>query len=424
MKFRRNRAGCKLVLQATLSIALLGWNLGCKSHPVSPRQSPTEVASANLPLVGGQKAVRLQRLQSGDGSASEFLSVTLLPGRGMNVFQITAYLPGKGEVPLLASPSLPDALKVLNNGAADWNGNKSYSMGGAFLFPFANRILGPVRRDGQTGKPYVEAQWQGRTVRLAANSQGKAPGAPLHAMHGQLLAAKADHVDVASDPDGAHAVAHYHLVADGHWFSDNNLTITVTLTRDTITAEINAQNVGHQSEPVGIGWHPYFLLPSGVRANARLRVPALMRAEVNNYDDVFPTGKLMDVEGTPYDFLAAEGAPLPDKLMDDAFVKLQRMPDGHAASEIRDLSANYGMRITAMTPLIRAIQVYSPVDKSFIALEPQFNYADPFGSEWHGINTGMVTVESGKSVTWKTQLHLFQPANDMVGQAPHPKLDY
>ena len=73
-----------------------------------------------------------------------------------------------------------------------------------------------------------------------------------------------------------------------------------------------------------------------------------------------------------------------------------------------------------MSPQIRAIQVYSPVDKSFIALEPQFNYGDPFGKEWNGADTGMVTLAPGESVTWKVQLQLFQPANDLLGQAPHP----
>jgi len=40
------------------------------------------------------------------GTMPEFLSVTMLPGRGMNVLQIKAYIPGKGEVNLLASPSV------------------------------------------------------------------------------------------------------------------------------------------------------------------------------------------------------------------------------------------------------------------------------------------------------------------------------
>lgn len=412
-----------LVVAGAVSVAAMGWNIGCKSRPVPKPPSPTETASANLPEVGGQKAIELRREQSGDSSKPEFLSVTLLPGRGMNMFQITAYLPGRGETTLLASPPLSEAAKVLNGGPQDMNGDASYSMGGAFLFPFANRILGPLTTDKQSGQKYVLAKWQGRTVQLVANTHGKAPGAPLHAMHGQMLAAKAVSVRVVPDPDGAHATAVYHLVADGHWFSDNDVTITVTLTRDTVTATVSGKNVGQQSEPVGIGWHPYFLLPSGVRANARLHVPATMRAEVNNYDDVFPTGKLVDTLGTPYDFSATAGAPLPDKLMDDAFVKLQRTPQGYAVSDISDLGANYGMRITAMTPLVKVIQVYSPVDKGFVALEPQFNYADPFGKVWHGADTGMVTLAPGQAVTWQTQLQLFQPADEIVGQPPHPNVD-
>ncbi|HET9086875.1 MAG TPA: aldose 1-epimerase [Acidobacteriaceae bacterium] len=423
MKLGRCAAYRQVVLGGIFSAALLACITGCKSRPAPKPLSPTEKASASLPQVGGQKAIELRRLQSGDGSKPEFLSVTLLPGRGMNMFQITAYLPGRGETTLLASPHLSEAVQVLNNGPEDMNGDQSYSMGGAFLFPFANRILGPITTHRQNGEKFVTAKWHGRTVQLVANTHGKLPGAPLHAMHGQMLAAKAQTISVQADANGGHATAVYHLPADGHWFSDNEVTVTVTLARDTVTAVVSGKNIGQQSEPVGIGWHPYFLLPSGNRPNARLHVPASMRAEVNNYDDVFPTGKLVDTAGTPYDFTASLGAPLPDKLMDDAFVKLKRTPEGDAIAEIRDLGANYGMRVTAMTPLVKVIQVYSPVNKAFIALEPQFNYADPFGSEWHGVDTGMVTLAPGQSTTWKTQLQLFQPADDMVGKPPQPNLD-
>ncbi len=415
----------KYVLQRIASIGLLsmavaGWNLGCKSHPPPPPPTPTATASANLPAVGGQKAIQLRRLQSGVGAAPEFLSVTLLPGRGMNVFQITAYLPGRGEVPLLASPSIEAAVNILNGGPDDPDGNKSFSMGGALLFPFANRILGPVTLDKETGQHIVTATWHGRRVPLIANWRGKNPGAQWCAMHGQMVAAKAENLSVQSDAETATATAVYRMPANGHWFSDNQVKVTVALDQDTVTATLTATNTGDQPEPVGVGWHPYFQLPSGSRANARLQLPASMRVDVNNYDDVFPTGTLTPVLGTQYDFSALEGAPLPDKLVDDSFVDLKRNAQGYVVSEIRDLGANYGMRVTAMSPQIRAIQVYSPVDKSFIALEPQFNYNDPFGSEWHGTDTGMVTLAPGESVTWQVRLQLFQPANDMVGQAPHP----
>lgn len=415
------KAGLKRAMTAgLLSMAIAGWNFGCKSRPTAPPPTPTATASANLPDVGGQKAIELRRLQSGVGATPEFLSVTLLPGRGMNVFQITAYLPGRGEVSLLASQSIDAAAKIMNGGPDDLQGNKSFSMGGALLFPFANRLVGPITVDKSTGDHILTASWRGRSVPVIANWHGKQPGAPWCAMHGQLLAAKADKVSVKSDADTAAATADYNLPANGHWFSDNDVKVTVALDRDTVTAIVTATNRGDKSEPVGIGWHPYFQLPTGSRANARVRIPSSMRVEVNNYDDVFPTGKLAPIAGTPYDFNAMEGGPLPDTLVDDSFVDLTPNAQGNVVSEIRDLGANYGIRVTAKSPQIRAIQVYSPVDKSFIALEPQFNYGDPFGKQWKGADTGMVTLAPGESVTWKVQLQLFQPANDMLGQAPHP----
>jgi len=54
------------------------------------------------------------------------------------------------------------------------------------------------------------------------------------------------------------------------------------------------------------------------------------------------------------------------------------------------------------------VQVYSPLDKQFIALEPQFNYNDPFGKEW-ATATRVVTLLPGQSVTWKVKLELFIP---------------
>jgi len=42
-----------------------------------------------------------------------------------------------------------------------------------------------------------------------------------------------------------------------------------------------------------------------------------MRAEVNNYQDVFVTGKLMPVKGTRWDFLAPQGKPLDHGYLDD-----------------------------------------------------------------------------------------------------------
>src|SRR5581483_7475727 len=162
---------------------------------------------------------------------------------------------------------------------------------------------------------------------------------------------------------------------------------------------VTARNAGDSLLPVGIGWHPYFSLPSGKREQARLHVPARKRALVNNYDDVFPTGQTEPVAGTRYDFTAADGAALGAHYFDDSLVDLEKTAEGHTRAEIFDPEARYGIRVTALSPEVRALQVYAPPDQAFVVVEPQFNLADPFSPVWPpDMNTGMVILTPGREV--------------------------
>ena len=118
--------------------------------------------------------------------------------RELNVFQITANVPGKGTIEVLASPSLEQGAEVLSH---DKYGNGSFSFGGAFLVPYPNRIIGTLSKDGKT----VTTEWHGKTITLPANWKGKKPGARPHAMHGLILDAKTDDVKVEDVKDGQHA---------------------------------------------------------------------------------------------------------------------------------------------------------------------------------------------------------------------------
>ena len=173
---------------------------------------------------------------------------------------------------------------------------------------------------------------------------------------------------------------------------------------------MTAQNVGHEPIPMGFGWHPYFALPSGDRRQATLRLPAAARALVNNYDEVLPTGALEPVVGSSYDFSAPGGRALGEAYLDDCFIDLRR-EDGLAVAEIRDPAANLGLRIASASPQVRAIQVYAPPDKGFIAVEPQFNLADPYGAAWAGRDTGMATVPPGGSTSYDVRVTAFDPGN-------------
>lgn len=389
-----------------LAAAVLLPFAGCKqSSPSAPSPAAQPVA-ATPTQIGGQDIVKLTRTPTANGQKPEFLSATILPGRGMNVFQITANLPGKGQIDVLASPSLSDAAAKLNGGPGDEYGNASFSFGGAFLVPYPNRIRGKVSADGKT----LTTEWHGKTITLPANWPGKSPGAEPVAMHGLIVASKTDDVNVQSISDGQTLTGTIHA-GDfaGHWLSKTDLDFKLTLTGGAFDAEITAKNVGDEDEPIAIGWHPYLSIPSGDRTQVRLHIPAEQTAQVNNYDDVFTTGKLLPVKGTKYDFNAPDGAPLDNNFYDDNWSKLKRT-DGAVDVRLTDPASDYGIHVDGLSPEIKAVQAYAPPTKEFVAVEEQFNFGDPFGKEWHGMDTGMVTLKPGKSVTWHVRLELFTPS--------------
>ncbi len=378
---------------------------GCTQPPATPAEQAPQPAAPPVIKIGGEDVLTLARKASSGGSKPEFLSVTLLPGRGMNMFQVTAAIPGKGEIPLLHSPSVADAASQLTGTGRDQLGNASFSFGGAFLIPYPNRIIGEPSSDGKS----VITQWRGHTLALPANFPSKQPGGRVVAIHGLITQAKVEDLQTQTTPDGQTVTGVIHAGDfGGHWLSDTDLNLTIALTGDAVDATITARNVGKELEPISIGWHPYFQIPSGHRAQVRLHIPASMMAVVNNYGDAFPTGQLKPVKGTEYDYNAAEGVALDDHFLDDNFSHLQRT-QGAAEVKLIDPDSNYGLTVAALSPEIRTVQVYSPKTASFVAIEDQFNYVDPFGKQWKGMDTGMVTLRPGQSVTWKVRLELFKP---------------
>ena len=76
---------------------------------------------------------------------------------------------------------------------------------------------------------------------------------------------------------------------------------------------------------------------------------------------------------------------------------------------LTDPAAHYGVKIEGLSPEIKTLQVYAPPTKNFVAIEDQFNFADPFGKEWGTRNTEMVTLAAGKSTEWHVRLKVFVP---------------
>ena len=345
--------------------------------------------------IGGLPLVRL-RAQDAPAAGPAFLEATVLPGRGMMLLQARLRLPSGELVDGVSAPEPAEAARELDDGPEDFAGSKSFSFGGAVLAPYANRIRGaPVR-----GHREIETQVAGHAVRLPRNWGGKAPGAEQYAMHGLILDAQVPWRQDAPDRVSGRLEA-----GDfgGRWPGRASLEFEWRLQRGSLRLQVTVENAGDSTLPMGLGWHPYFALPSGDRAQARLRLPARSRTLVNNYDEVLPTGAVEAVAGGAYDFTAPGGRALGEAYLDDCFTDLIR-EGAEVIAEISDPAARLGLRIASPTPQVRALQVYAPPDKAFVVVEPQFNLADPYGAEWGGRDTGMATIPVGGSLVYQVEV--------------------
>src|SRR5487761_1791876 len=89
LRMKAIRRSSWILLVAAASLLLI---TACKDKTEQANIStPPPTATMTEPTIGGQKVIVLRRSRTGDGTHPEFLSVTLLPGRGMNVLQITAW---------------------------------------------------------------------------------------------------------------------------------------------------------------------------------------------------------------------------------------------------------------------------------------------------------------------------------------------
>ena len=355
--------------------------------------------------INGEPVITLKQPARSDHSKPYFREAIILPGRGMAVLQIRAYIPGKGEIDLLNAPPPADAGQLLDKGDDEF-GNQIFKIGGAILLPYANRIRGKLSPDGKS----ITASVAGKTLSLPANWSGEKPGAEKHSIHG--LMRRSQFQDVRWKNGLLKSTISAILPAgnfDGHWLSSTDVKVQTSLTHDAFEMTVTATNVGNEPLPMGIGWHPYFVLPGGDRQAVRLHIPSTTRAVMNNYDDTFTTGQRVEVKGTPYDFSATGGRALDNQYLDDNFSNLIYGSNASTTSEIIDPAAKYGLRLIALSPEIKSIQVYAPPKKNFVAIEPQFNLPDPYNKNWGNVDTGMVLLAPGKSVSWRVRLELFAP---------------
>ncbi len=344
------------------------------------------------PRPGGRDAIVLTRKASAGASAPEFLSVTLLPGLGMDVLQITASLPGKGEVPLLVAPTVQQVADAMDQAGGDTN-----DLHGALELPWSGSMEGLPSPLGTT---QMES-WKGRTVTTPTDVGGQ----PGLVKGGLLRLMDAD--DAQMGPDGLRAQATFGATDfDEHWFSKTSAAVHVTMQPTAIELVIDAKNVGDQPEPLGIGWHPRFAIMGGRRGEISIRLPRAERLEYSDKIRHTPSGKIVPA-GSGLEALMGHLGVLGEAGLDEALVKLTPGGDGGGAfAEMRDAQGGYGLRITGMSQNNKEMKVFAPADQSFVGLGMQTNYDDPLARMWTG-DEAIEALGPGDSVEWKVRLEIF-----------------
>jgi aldose 1-epimerase len=162
-----------------------------------------------------------------------------------------------------------------------------------------------------------------------------------------------------------------------------------------LSVRTTATNVGTLVAPYGTGHHPYFTVGRLID-EARLKLPALMRLEVN--DRLIPTGRLLPTKETDYDFL--ELRPIGSLRLDTAFATLVPDSDGLIRAHLQAPTGDPTVTLW-MEPIYRFVMVYTPDSvpeatrrRRSLAIEPMTCAPNAFRS-----GDGLIVLQPGQSTS-------------------------
>lgn len=266
--------------------------------------------------------------------------------------------------------------------APDWDTNPVPTRSGhPVLFPFPNRI-----RDGRF-------RFQGKDYRLPANDPAKA-----NAIHGFTPRVPWRVVGTTTTAADAGITGRFRLSEDapgsaGLWPADATLTLTYRLSAAALRVEAVVENPGPGAMPFGLGYHPYFRLPTAPDAKADDMVLWTAATSLWETEGGLPTGRKLPLPGE-FDFRSAK--PVGPTAIDNLFGDL-RPAGGDPLPCVARLShaSTPGELSVHADPAFGQLVLFTPVHRTAVAVEPYTCATDAANLEARGLAAGWRELPAG-----------------------------
>ncbi len=180
--------------------------------------------------------------------------------------------------------------------------------------------------------------------------------------------------------------------------------VTYALGASGLTCMFAVNNVGQQAAPLGVGFHPYFTVGTPFIDEAEVQIPASAYLEFN--EQLVPTGTILSVVGTPWDY--RHFREIGQQRFNHCYARLERDTEGTAIASLRHIRAGRQIDII-MDTAFSAVVIYTgdaivDVPRVALAIEPMTCASDAFNHpDW-----GLKRLVPGEtfSGTYRIQHHV------------------
>ena len=312
-----------LILAVVLGILGAVWvaHLHGRLHKLSTAEIPPD--NAVLPRPGGQDVIEVHRISPASGVTPQFVGLTVMPGVGMGILQLSLDLPGRDTHDLLVGTPITSMGPMLQPKTGALQASLKYSPISLKVFPLTGDSKGQEILGTQPAQDARDEMTPGGAGASGDFSATPAPG-----------------------PDGSVPPP-----------SGIQTKVTATISDRGYDLSIAAKNVSDQAKSVVLSWTPQFAVPEKGLSSLHITPPETAENAERATEISLDTPNFHRTwQSLKYSYLSS-GPEL----------------------RLRNLADAYTLRLMALTPSIRNFRVDVPQDGNAVSVT--FSTEGPDGAK-------------------------------------------